>query len=348
MNLDAYQFSLPEDLIALKPVQPRDAARLLVVRGDGTLADHLIADLPDLLTPGDTLVFNDTRVLAAALTGVRKARDSLGADVRCDVNLVERRGAAHWRALIRPGRRLRVGDQLEFSSDLRADILAKEDGGLIDLGFSKSGAALSDAIDQIGSMPLPPYIARRRAADTSDRVDYQTRFAQGEAASVAAPTAGLHFTDALLLRLDARGIARTQVRLTVGMGTFKPLSDEQLQSGRLHEEWRDVEASVAHALTTAPGRVIPVGTTALRTLESAADVHGTLHPVSGTTDIFLKPGDILRVTDGLLTNFHLPGSSLFMLVCTLMGTGTMQAAYAHAIRARYRFYSYGDACLLLP
>ena len=351
MDLGAFDFDLPEDLIALEPVEPQDAARLLVVHGDGRLEDATVLDLPALLDAGDALVFNDTRVLPAALKGVRPARDADGMDVEVDVNLVEELETGTWLALARPGRRLKPGDRLHFADDFTAAITARRDGGEIELAFETRGAPLETVLDRYGAMPLPPYIARRRAADARDRRNYQTRYAGEEAKSVAAPTAGLHFTDRLLSRIDTAGLQRETVRLHVGMGTFAPLDETALETNTLHEEWRRLTPDVAERLNTVRRigrRIVPVGTTAMRTLESCVDEVGVLHPATGPTDIFLKPGDAIRATDALMTNFHLPRSSLFMLVSALMGTEIMQAAYAHAIAARYRFYSYGDACLLLP
>ena len=351
MDLSEFEFDLPEQLIALRPADPQDSARLLVVHGDGRLEDATIRDLPRYLSASDVMVFNDTRVLPAALTGVRPARDESGQDVACDVNLTERMDARRWRALARPGRRLKESDTIIFAEGFSAEITGRHEGGEIELCFSLAGDELTDALDAHGAMPLPPYIARRRPADALDRETYQTKFAGEDAASVAAPTAGLHFTPRLLADIDAAGIVRETVRLHVGLGTFKPLEAAQLEANRLHEEWRRLTPEVAAKLNTARAgghRVVPVGTTAMRTLESCVDTDGILHAATGPTDIFLKPGDAVRATDALVTNFHLPGSSLFMLVCALMGTEIMQAAYAHAIASEYRFYSYGDACLLLP
>lgn len=350
MDLSAFAFDLPDALIALRPVEPQDAARLLVVYGDGRLEDAGVRDLPRYLDPGDTLVFNDTRVIPAALRGVRPAREAGGADVAVDANLVERAGPSSWRALARPGKRLKPGDRVVFADGFEAEITGKGESGDITLSFGLSGEALDAALDAFGAMPLPPYIARRRAADGKDRETYQTSFAGDEAESVAAPTAGLHFTPRLRDEIATAGIASETVRLHVGLGTFAPLKASQLESGRLHEEWRRVSPEVAarlNAVRDAGKRIVPVGTTALRTLESSVD-GGRLVATMGPTDIFLKPGDRLQATDALVTNFHLPESSLFMLVCALMGTDVMQAAYAHAIAEEYRFYSYGDACLLLP
>ena len=351
MDLTRFNFDLPEALIALRPAEPQDAARLLVVHGDGRLEDASVRDLPRYLASGDVLVFNDTRVLPAALKGVRPARDGASRDVNVDVNLVERIDARRWLALARPGRRLKEGDTIQFADGFSAAITGRREGGEIELAFDCEGSDLETALDAHGAMPLPPYIARRRPADAKDRETYQTKFAGEEAASVAAPTAGLHFTPRLLEEIDAARIARETVRLHVGLGTFKPLEEKQLLENKLHEEWRRLTPEVAARLNkarAAGNRIVPVGTTAMRTLESCAEYDGTLNAATGPTDIFLKPGDRIRATDALVTNFHLPESSLFMLVCTLMGTDVMQAAYGHAIREGYRFYSYGDACLLLP
>ena len=350
MDLSAFAFDLPEELIALRPVEPQDTARLLVVHGDGRLEDAGVRDLPRYLSVGDTLVFNDTRVIPAALKGVRPARDEMGSDVAVDANLVERTNPESWRALARPGKRLKPGDTIQFGDGFEAVIASKGDGADLLLRFNLSGDALDEALDAFGAMPLPPYIARRRAADAKDRETYQTSFAGDEAQSVAAPTAGLHFTPRLRAETEAAGIESEWVRLHVGLGTFSPLQESQLDSGRLHEEWRRVSAEAAERLNSVRakgGRIVPVGTTALRTLESSVQ-DGEIVATLGPTDIFLKPGDMLQATDALVTNFHLPESSLFMLVCALMGTDIMQAAYAHAIKEKYRFYSYGDACLLLP
>ncbi len=352
LDLDAFDFDLPEARIALRPADPQDAARLLVVHGDGRLEDAGILDLPRHLGAGDTLVFNDTRVLPAALKGVRPARDAEGRDVAVDVNLMEPLGApGHWLALARPGRRLKPGDRVGFAAGFSAAVIERREGGEVVIAFDETGEALVARLDAHGAMPLPPYIARRRAADARDRETYQTRFAAGDARSVAAPTAGLHFTDRLLGRLDGAGLKRESVRLHVGLGTFQPLEARHIADNRLHAEWRRLTPEVASRLNGARAaghRIVPVGTTALRTLESCVGADGRLHPQTGPTDIFLKPGDTLHATDALVTNFHLPRSSLFMLVCAVMGTELMQAAYSHAIAGDYRFYSYGDACLLIP
>lgn len=352
MDLTPFDFNLPEHLIALRPVEPRPSARLLVVHGDGRLEDKSVFDLPDMLNAGDALVFNDTRVIPAALKAVRAARDAAGHDIVVTLNLVEPLGqAGHWRALARPGKRLRPGDRLVIAEDFQAELVDKREDGRIDLVFNCAGPDLDAALERYGDMPLPPYIARRRPADAQDKTHYQTRFAGDEAASVAAPTAGLHFDDGLMAKIDARNIKRETVRLHVGMGTFAPMTRDHWETGKLHKEWRrldDATAGRLNAARAAGGRIIPVGTTAMRTLESAVTQAGRLQAQTGATDIFIRPGDPVRATDGLVTNFHLPKSSLFMLVSALMTTEIMQAAYAHAIAQDYRFYSYGDACLLLP
>ncbi len=351
MDLSQFDFDLPEELIALRPADPQDSARLLVVHGDGRLEDATVRDLPKYLNAGDVLVFNDTRVLPAALTGVRRARDETGRDVTVDMNLVEKIDAECWRVMARPGRRLKPGDVIQFADGFNATLLDETFGAERVVRFNVAGEALEAALNAYGAMPLPPYIARRRAADAADRNTYQTEFAGEDAASVAAPTAGLHFTPRLLDEIAAAGLECEYVRLHVGLGTFKPLEERHLEENRLHEEWRRLSSEAADRLNTMRGdghRLVPVGTTAMRTLESCVDHAGVLHPETGATDIFLKPGDAVNATDALLTNFHLPSSSLFMLVCALIGTDVMQAAYAHAIAEKYRFYSYGDACLLLP
>lgn len=324
---------------------------MLVVHGDGRLEDAHVRDLLRFLSAGDALVFNETRVIPAALKGVRPARDETGRDVPVDINLVERVSDSEWLALARPGKRLRVGDRIEIATGFEAKIETKQGDGELVLSFSKSGEALDAAIDTHGAMPLPPYIARRRVADATDRKTYQTSFAGEESGSVAAPTAGLHFTPRLRAELDAAGLMSEHVCLHVGLGTFAPLKQEQIAEGKLHEEWRQISPDVAARLNKVRhggNRCVAVGTTALRTLESSATPSGVIEAATGPTDIFIQPGYAFRATDALVTNFHLPRSSLFMLVCALVGTEIMQAAYAHAVRSNYRFYSYGDACLLLP
>lgn len=352
MDLSAYDFDLPEDRIALRPAEPQDTARLLVVHGDGRLEDRTMLDLPDFLKAGDQLVFNDTRVLPAALKAVRPARNAEGRDVAVDLNLIAPLGDNCWRVLARPTRRLAAGDRLDIASSIQATILDRPNEGEVAIRFHlPEGSSLESALEIIGQMPLPPYIARKRAADDRDRETYQTRYAAGDARSVAAPTAGLHFTERLLTSIDQAGAVRRTVRLNVGLGTFAPLKETALAENRLHREWCRLDPATANGLNEARGeghRIIPVGTTSLRTLESACAPDGEFSPFEGQTDIFLKPGDAYPATDALITNFHLPRSSLFMLVCGLMGTETMQRAYAHAVAHKYRFYSYGDASLLLP
>lgn len=355
MDLDAYDFDLPDDRIALRPAQPRDAARLLHVNGDA-LADRFVRDLPSLLNPGDVLVVNDTRVTPAALKGQRppravKAGETPGAGAAIDVNLIRREEPGVWTALARPGKRLRVGDIIVFADGVEARVVSKQDagaGGEVRLAFNASGAELDAAISAIGFAPLPPYIARRRPADARDRADYQTLFAREEGA-VAAPTAGLHFTPALLAALDARGVSRVPVTLHVGDGTFAPLDAAALSSGRLHAERCVLTAQAADALNSARaagGRIVATGTTSLRTLETAAGKDRRFRAFDGETDIFIRPGYVFKGVDVLMTNFHLPRSSLFMLVAAFAGTTAMQKAYNHAVNVGYRFYSYGDATLL--
>ena len=348
MTLTAFDFDLPEELIALRPVRPRPASRLLVAEG-GATHDSRVTDLPDWLRPGDMLVFNDTRVIPARLFGVRHRETTDGSGTsRIEATLIHRTGEAAWTALARPAKRLASGDRLVFG-ELTAQVAARR-GGEIDLVFDCEGTALDEAIARAGVMPLPPYIAHRRAADAQDEEDYQTVFATRPGA-VAAPTASLHFDQDLLDRLAAHGVLSTRVTLHVGAGTFLPVKTDRIEDHPMHAEWGEITPEAAGAINaarTAGGRLIPAGTTALRLLESAADPTGTVHPFRGETDIFLRPGHIFRATDGLMTNFHLPKSTLFMLVSALMGTERMQAVYAHAIANRYRFYSYGDSSLLLP
>lgn len=348
MKLSDFDFDLPEDLIALRPAVPRDSARLLVVRGpEGICEDFTFRDLPRLLAAGDILVANDTRVLLAALRGVRSGRSG-GPDVHIDFNLNSRLGQAEWSAFARPAKRLRVGDLIIFAPGFEAHVMSRDEGE-VRLQFNQSGADLDRAIDSAGMMPLPPYIGSRRAADDKDTADYQTHFAR-EAGSVAAPTAGLHFTPELLKALAGSGIQQTSITLHVNAGTFLPVKSDDVADHRMHAEYAVLTAATARLIRdarTEGGRCIAIGTTALRTLESAA-AGGELAPFNAETSIFITPGFRFRVVDGLITNFHLPKSTLFMLVSALMGVEVMQRAYAHAIRERYRFFSYGDACLLLP
>lgn len=339
MKVDLFDFELPRELIAAHPARPRDAARLLVVRTD-RIEDRIVHELPDMLRPGDLLVVNDTKVIPARLNGRR-------GEARIEATLHKRVGPGCWAAFARPAKRLKQGDIVAFGSDLAATVAAKGEGGEVTLDFSRDDASLLSALDEIGTMPLPPYIPRD-APEASDRADYQTIFAR-DAGAVAAPTAGLHFTDRLLAALDARGIGRATVTLHVGAGTFLPVKAEDTEDHRMHAEWGRVGEDTVAAIEkarAAGGRVVAVGTTALRLLESAADEDGRVRPFEGETDVFITPGYRFRVVDLLLTNFHLPRSTLFMLVSAFSGLERMKAAYAHAIASGYRFYSYGDACLL--
>jgi S-adenosylmethionine:tRNA ribosyltransferase-isomerase len=356
MRTDLFDFELPDDRIALRPAVPRDAARLLVVRpSEARLEDRIVRDLPDLLRPGDVLVLNDTRVIPAALVGVR-IRDEGRAQVL--FNLVRRVDESRWRAFARPAKRLEAGDRVQFGhegrvcllGELNATVTAKGDAGEVELSFSLHGAYLDEAIAALGDMPLPPYIASRRAPDEADRADYQTAYAKHEGA-VAAPTAGLHFTPELLSALEDRGISHQFLTLHVGTGTFLPVKAEDTDAHAMHAEWGEISEATAATLNTdraKGGRIVAAGTTVLRLLESAATMDGEVAPFKGETSIFITPGYRFRAVDALLTNFHLPRSTLFMLVSAFSGLETMRGAYAHALRSGYRFYSYGDACLLFP
>jgi len=345
MRVDVFDFNLPPDCIALEPVRPRDAARLLYVDGVA-LSDRRVCDLPEMLRPGDLLVLNDTKVIRAQLRGRRTARRE-GDDVIIDTTLHKRVGAGVWRAFARPAKRLRVGDELIFSDALNATVEAREGAEAV-LRFNQRGEEFDAALESAGAPPLPPYIARRRAQRDSDTRDYQTVFAT-EPGSVAAPTAGLHFTSRLFDALDQKGALRETITLHVGAGTFLPVSVDDTRDHKMHAEWGEMTERQADAINRARaggGRIIAVGTTALRLLESASDEKGGVKPFAGETDIFITPGYRFKAVDALLTNFHLPRSTLFMLVCAFAGVQTMKAAYAHAIASRYRFYSFGDACFL--
>ncbi len=350
MKLSDFDFDLPERLIALRPVRPRPASRLLVAGGDETHDSH-VRDLADWLRPGDMLVFNDTRVIAARLSGERRRASADGPGVaKIAVTLIHRDGAARWTALARPAKRLAPGDRIHFGGGLSAEVAEKREAGEIALAFDCRGADLDAAIAATGVMPLPPYIANRRAADARDAEDYQTIFACRPGA-VAAPTAALHFDETLMASLAARGVLTTRLTLHVGAGTFLPIKTENIAEHRMHAEWGEITRQAAEAVNAARaagGRIIAVGTTVLRLLESAAGPGRLVAPFSGETDIFITPGYRFRAVDGLMTNFHLPRSTLFMLVSALMGRGRMQALYAHAMEHGYRFYSYGDSSLLLP
>jgi S-adenosylmethionine:tRNA ribosyltransferase-isomerase len=345
MKVADFDFGLPEELIALRPAEPRGASRLLVVHPGGRIEHALFADLPRYLKSPDILLLNDSRVIPARLRGQRLAR---GTEARIELLLHRRLGPDRYKALARPARKLRPGDRLQLGH-LGAAVIAVEGEGMVEIAFDLAGPALDASIATHGEMPLPPYIAGKRPVDARDSADYQTVYAR-EAGSVAAPTAGLHFTPALLQHLAGQGIERAHVTLHVGLGTFLPVKAEDTREHRMHAEWADLEAATAVRLNgahAAGGRIAAVGTTALRTLESATAEDGTVLPFAGDTDIFITPGYRFRAADLLVTNFHLPRSTLFMLVSAFMGLEVMRAAYAEAIRERYRFYSYGDACLLL-
>lgn len=353
MRVDVFDFDLPKERIALRPTMPRDAARLLEVT-PSEFGDHTVSDLPGLLKAGDVLVFNNTRVIPARLTGRRVGRGE--AAPKIEVTLHQRSASDRWAAFAKPGRKLAVGDVVRFGGDgavctagsLNATVLSKGEGGEIELAFDMDGPVLDEAIAQLGVMPLPPYIASQRPTDDQDKSDYQTIYSKTDGA-VAAPTAGLHFTDQLMARLADAGIGSEFVTLHVGAGTFLPVKADDTTDHHMHSEWGEVSGAVAdrlNAYRAAGGRVVAVGTTSLRLLESAADAQGGVRPFSGSTDIFITPGYQFRAVDVLLTNFHLPRSTLFMLVSAFSGLDRMRAAYAYAIANDYRFYSYGDACLL--
>ncbi|NEW95407.1 tRNA preQ1(34) S-adenosylmethionine ribosyltransferase-isomerase QueA [Rhodopseudomonas sp. BR0G17] len=353
MRTDLFDFDLPAENIALRPVSPRDAARMLVVRPGAPLEDRIVRDLPSLLAPGDQLVVNDTRVIAAQLTGRRIGR---GLEPKIEATLIKRLDGAHWQALVKPAKKLLPGDVVRFGHDgrvcllghLDATVEAKGEAGEVTLAFSFHGPVLDQAIAEVGATPLPPYIASKRPPDAQDTTDYQTMFAANEGA-VAAPTAGLHFTTELEAALAARGVGLHRLTLHVGAGTFLPVKAEDTSEHRMHAEWGTISSGTADALNAARaagGRIVAVGTTSLRLLESAARDDGRIAPFADETSIFITPGYRFRAVDVLMTNFHLPRSTLFMLVSAFCGLDTMQAAYAHAIRTGYRFYSYGDASLL--
>ena len=341
MRVDDFDFDLPAERIALRPAVPRDVARLLRVAG-GAISDHVVRDLPDLLVPGDVLVFNDTRVIPAQLEARR-------GDARIGITLHKRLDARRWQTFVRNAKRLKPGDVIDLGPDAQALAESRGSDGSFTISFLGDEPA-ETLLARVGTMPLPPYIASKRAIDDRDADDYQTMFAARDGA-VAAPTASLHFTPELLAALDARGIARETVTLHVGAGTFLPVKVDDTSEHRMHAEWGEVTADAAARLNSARAegrRIIAVGTTSLRLIESATEADGTIQPFCGDTDIFITPGYRFRAVSGLMTNFHLPRSTLFMLVSALMGLETMHAAYAHAIEAGYRFYSYGDSSLLLP
>ena len=343
MDVSLFDYELPEDRIALRPASPRDSARMLVVRADGSLEHARVRDLPEFLRAGDLLVANDSRVIAARL----RARKGAGGPA-IELLLHRRIAPDRFLALARPARKLLAGDELIISDGFVARVIARREGGEAEIAFGPAGAALDAAIARSGEMPLPPYIARRRPADARDAQDYQTIFAAHEG-SVAAPTAGLHFTPELLRRLDAAGVGWAEVTLHVGLGTFLPVNADDTAEHRMHSEWLRLPPETAASIDAARargGRILAVGTTSLRTLETAADADGRVHAFEGETDLFITPGYDFKAVDVLLTNFHLPRSTLFMLVCAFAGLDTMKRAYIEAIANGYRFYSYGDACLL--
>jgi S-adenosylmethionine:tRNA ribosyltransferase-isomerase len=352
MRTDLFDFHLPAESIALRPASPRDSARLLVVQG-GALRDQVVSDLPKWLAPGDQLVVNDTKVIPAQLSGRRIGRAT---EPRIDATLIKRLDGSRWQALVKPAKKLAVGDTIRFGNEgkvcllghLDAQVERKGEEGEVTLSFSFHGPVLDQAIADVGHPPLPPYIASKREVDERDEQDYQTMFAKSEGA-VAAPTAGLHFTPALEAALQACGITIHRLTLHVGAGTFLPVKADDTAGHKMHAEWGSISAETAAALNSARakgGRIVAVGTTSLRLLESAAAEDGTILPFAEETSIFITPGYRFRAVDILLTNFHLPRSTLFMLVSAFAGLDTMKQAYAHAIAGGYRFYSYGDACLL--
>ena len=350
MDVAQFDFDLPEELIALRPASPRDSARLLVVHAGGRLEHRHVRELPQFLKPGDALVVNDTRVIPARLGGRRRPRPGqAGEGPKIEVTLHMRTGPDRFRAFAKPARKLAEGDAVRLGQSLDAVVTARGEGGEVELGFACQGADLDAAIAREGEMPLPPYIAGKRATDARDETDYQTIFAR-QAGSVAAPTAGLHFTPALLDALEARGVARETVTLHVGAGTFLPVTAEDTAQHKMHPELAMLTQEAADRLNrvrSTGGRIAAVGTTSLRTLESAADEAGHLHAFCDETRLFITPGYRFKAVDVLLTNFHLPRSTLFMLVCAFAGTEVMKHAYAEAVARKYRFYSYGDACLLI-
>jgi S-adenosylmethionine:tRNA ribosyltransferase-isomerase len=344
MKLSDFDFHLPEALIATRPARPRSSARLLLAEGD-RISDRKVSDLPDILRPGDRLVLNNTKVLPARLFGTRTRGEAVA---KVEVTLLEPRPEG-WRALAKPLRKVQPGEVIRFSDRLSATVTEKTETDLL-LTFDLTGESFDAALAEAGVMPLPPYIAAKRAADDQDRTDYQTIFAR-HAGAVAAPTASLHFDEALLHALAAKGVTFSEVTLHVGAGTFLPVKVEDVTTHKMHAEWGQVTATAADEINATRrdgGRVIPVGTTALRLIESAAGADGILSPWQGETDIFIYPGYRFRVTDALMTNFHLPKSTLMMLVAALMGKQRIDAIYNHAIQQGYRFFSYGDSSLLIP
>ena len=360
MRVDQFDFDLPTERIALRPMEPRDQSRLLVVNGEQALGDAKICDLADFLQPGDALVFNDTRVIKAQLKGERLREG--GVPAKASLTLHLRKDANTWAAFSKKSKKIRIGDRLRFEEQsnvsrnvctsglLEGTVTAKGDAGEIEITFDFSGSALDEAIALVGQIPLPPYIASRRHEDGQDSHDYQTIYAAADGA-VAAPTAGLHFSDEMFARIDAKSIERYFVTLHVGAGTFLPVKADDTQDHKMHSEWGEVSAEIAANLNEVRargGRIFAVGTTSMRLLESAASETGEIGAWRGLTDIFITPGYKFRAVDALVTNFHLPRSTLFMLVSAFAGLEKMRSAYEHAIVNQYRFYSYGDASLLFP
>ena len=362
LTLSDFDFHLPEEQIALHPMHPRDSSRLLRVEAGATeaLNDTRFSDLPTLLRAGDLLIFNDTKVIPARLLGTRTRDENC---IAIEALLLKRLDESTWQAFAKPGKRLKIGDRVVFgdanpaceAGHLSAEVMAKNEEGIVTFRFDRAGAFLNEALGLVGHMPLPPYIleARKRVGEgegMADAADYQTVFAQ-KSGAVAAPTASLHFTPELIAQLENAGIGHTFVTLHVGAGTFLPVKEDNLDNHKMHAEWGEISPQTAQRINEvrkAGGRIIAVGTTACRLLESAADTEGTLHPFLGETAIFIRPGYRFRATDALITNFHLPKSTLLMLVSAFAGVETMRAAYAHAIKTGYRFYSYGDSSLLFP
>ena len=347
MKLADFDYELPPELIALRPCKPRDSSRLLVVNSSGSYEDARFSDLPKLLRRGDVLIFNDSKTIPAALIGVRPPRDDKSPQIKVRVNLHKKISACEWLAFVKPAKRVMIGDLLHFANDLNAIIKSKNEGGEVLLAFNKNGADLVAALETVGKMPIPPYIGQKRAVDELDIVDYQTIYGKPQG-SVATPTAGLHFTSNLMEKLADMGIEIHFVTLHVGAGTFLPVKTENILEHKMHSEYFELSAETARAINAAKAvnrRIICVGTTSLRVLESAADEKGMLHEYFGETYIFLYPGKSIKIVDGLISNFHLPKSTLLMLMCAFSGTEIVKSAYQHAIRAKYRFFSYGDAGL---
>ena len=348
MKLSDFDFDLPDDLIATRPARPRSSARLLLAQS-GAIADRIVNELPDILGPGDRLILNDTKVIPARLSGLRhRSGDAGDTEARIEVTLLEPQANGSWTALIKPLKKVRDGEVIVFSPELSAEVTGRADGQGV-LQFNLKGDDFDAALAQVGAMPLPPYIAAKRPADAADKDDYQTYWAR-KAGAVAAPTASLHFDGPLLEALAARGVQFTHVTLHVGAGTFLPVKVDDVRDHKMHAEWGEVTAQAAaemNATKDAGGRIIPVGTTALRLIESAAQ-NGQMQSWTGPTDIFITPGFRFQMADGLMTNFHLPKSTLMMLVSALMGVDEIRAIYRHAIAEKYRFFSYGDSSLLLP